>query len=233
MIKGTDLSHWNAYVDYDAMVDWGIRFGCLKLGQGRLKKDIMFDTHRSNFVRLNTPWDFYWFCDYRYSAVDNVKNMVEKAGGDYGRNHPVCDLEFYDGFGPRPDGIHMRKFALDFFGECEARTSLLCMLYTNRDMINQIMYGISDKDKAEFLRHDLWLATHATFGNPKPWTKYRLNQYELDFVVPWSRGTIDLNDFNGDETEFATWTKTKPPPVPVDKVEVLWREAALHGWNLV
>jgi lysozyme len=217
MVKGTDLSHWNDHVDYDAMVDWGIRFGCLKLGQGRLKKDIMFDTHRSNFNRLNVPWDPYWFGDYRYSGADNAKNMVQKAAGDYGRGHPVLDCEFYDGFGPRPDGPHMRRFALDFFGESEALTSLVCMFYSNRDMINQIMYGISDKDKEEFLRHDLWLATHASFGNPKPWVKYRLNQYELDCVVPWARGTVDLNDFNGSETEFAVWSKNVPPVPPPPK----------------
>lgn len=236
MIKGTDLSHWNAYVDYDAMVDYGIRFGCLKLGQGRLRKDIMFDTHRANFESRNISWDFYWFCDYRYSGADNVRNLVAKAAGDYGYKHPVCDLEFFDGFGPRPDGAHMRRFGLDFFGELEAQTSLVGMLYTNRDMINQVMAGISPADKAEFLRHDLWLATHSLYGNPAPWPKYRLNQYDLDFVVPWARGTVDLDDFNGTETEFAAWTNIQiPPPVTLtteQKVAITWREAGLHGWDL-
>lgn len=214
MIKGTDLSHWNNRVDYAAMVDYGIRFGCLKLGQGRLPKDIMFDTHRENFNRLFVPWDPYWFCDYRDSGVKNATEMTQKAAGDYGHGHPVCDLEFFDGFGPRPIGSKMRRFALDFFGECEARTGLLCMFYTNRDMINQIMAGISPADKAEFLRHELWLATHSMFGNPSPWSKYILNQYELDFVVPWSKGTVDLNDFNGIEDEFSVFYGEATPPLP-------------------
>jgi GH25 family lysozyme M1 (1,4-beta-N-acetylmuramidase) len=235
MIKGTDLSHWNAYVDYDGMVDYGIRFGCLKLGQGRLPKDVMFDTHMANFERLKVPWDFYWFCDYRYSAVVNVQNLIAKAAGNYGCGHPVCDLEFYDGFGPRPNGGQMRRWGLDFFRELEAKTSLVCMFYTNRDMINQIMSGISVADKAEFLRHELWLATHSTFGNPSPWPKYRLNQYELDFAVPWARGTVDLNDFNGAEADFIAWSNTQAPPATLlieEKVAILWREAGSNGWNL-
>jgi len=223
MIKGTDLSHWNTRVNYDAMIDYGVRFGCFKLGQGRLAKDIMFDMHMTNFERLKVPWDLYWFCDYRYSGVDNVRNLIQKAAGNYGSKHPVCDLEFYDGFGPRPDGIHMRRFALDFFGELKAQTQLLCMFYSNRDVINQIVAGtnhegdaipISALDKAEFLRHDLWLATHSMFGNPSPWPKYKLNQYELDLIVPWSNSTVDLNDFNGTEEEFITWTNTPDPPQP-------------------
>jgi GH25 family lysozyme M1 (1,4-beta-N-acetylmuramidase) len=239
MIKGTDLSHWNAYVDYDAMVDYGIRFGCLKLGQGRLRKDVMFDTHAENFERLNVPWDFYWFCDYRYSGVANVQNLVSLAAGNYGRKHPVCDLEFYDGFGPRPDGYHMRRFALDFFGELEAQTTLLCMFYSNRDVINQIMAGISTQDKAEFLRHDLWLATDAPYGNPSPWPKYKLNQYELDFIVPWSHGTVDLDEFNGTEENYSKFYDTQPPPIiePTHdgKVELLWDNAKTYpppNWNL-
>jgi GH25 family lysozyme M1 (1,4-beta-N-acetylmuramidase) len=237
MIRGTDLSHWNTKVNYDAMVDYGVRFGCLKLGQGRLAKDPMFDTHMANFERLKVPWDFYWFCDYRYSGVDNVKNLIAKSAGNYGRKHPVCDLEFYDGFGPRPDGTHMRQFALDFMGELEAQTSLLAMFYSNRDVINQIMAGISSAAKAQFLRHDLWLATDAPYGNPSPWPKYKLNQYELDLIVPWSNSSVDLDEFNGTEEEFAAWANVQapiPPPVltleqRVSNLEVAARKA---GWIL-
>jgi len=233
MIKGTDLSHWNTKVNYDLMVDDGIRFGCLKLGQGKLPKDAMFDTHRSNFNRLDVPWDFYWFNDYRLSGITNAKNAVSKAAGDFGRNHPVCDLEFFKPWG-YPDGAHMRRFALDFFGEFEALTSLICMFYSNRDVINQIMYGISPEDKEEFLRHDLWLATHAQYGNPSPWPKYRLNQYELDLMVSWSNSSVDLNDFNGNEIEFAAWENVLIPPEPTQeqKTNILWREAKIHtNWN--
>jgi GH25 family lysozyme M1 (1,4-beta-N-acetylmuramidase) len=129
----------------------------------------------------------------------------------------------------------MRAWALEFFREFEARTGLICMFYSNRDMINQIMAGISAADKAEFLRHDLWLATHAAFGNPSPWLKYRLNQYELDFVISWAHGTVDLNDFNGTEADFTAWSNSQVPPAPLaleEKVNILWREAGSHGWNL-
>jgi GH25 family lysozyme M1 (1,4-beta-N-acetylmuramidase) len=230
VIKGTDLSHWNTIVDYSAMVDSGIRFGCIKLGQGRLKKDVKFDAHTSNFDRLNVPWDPYWFCDYRYSGADNVHNLIEKADGNYGRKHPVCDLEFFDGFGPRPDGAHMRAFALDFFGELEILTGLVGMLYTNRDMINQIMYGISPADKAELLRHELWIATHSIYANPSPWLKYRLNQYELDLKVPWCNSSVDLNDFNGTEDEFIAWESIADPKPPLDWAHAITAWATSMGY---
>jgi GH25 family lysozyme M1 (1,4-beta-N-acetylmuramidase) len=235
MIKGTDLSHWNTLVKYDQMEDAGIRFGCLKLGQGRLNKDPMFDTHRAAFYQRNLPWDLYWFSDYRYSGADNVLNLIAKANGDFGQDHPVMDLEFYDGFGPRPDGPHMRRFAIDFLGELESRTGLLAMFYSNRDVINQIMAGITLADKSKLLRHDLWLATDASYGNPAPWPKYRLNQYELDLVVPWSNSTVDLDDFNGTETEFAAWYGGKPPARNLtveEKVDVIEDEARAKGWTL-
>lgn len=233
MIKGIDLSHWNTVVNYDAMVDYGIRFGCLKLGQGRLKKDPMFDTHRTGFVTRNLPWDLYWFSDYRYSGKDNVTNLISKADGDYGANHPVCDLEFFDGFGPRPDGNHMRWFALDFFGELEAKTSIVGTLYTNRDIIIQMTKNAPTDELGELLRHPLWMATHMPYGNPSPWPKYILNQYELDFSVPWSNSTIDLNDFNGTENEFQTWFYGSVPVLPKtleERVKRLEDGAEAHGW---
>lgn len=232
MIKGIDLSHWNTYVNYNKMVDDGIRFGCLKLGQGNLPKDAMFETHKKGFDDRNVPWDFYWFCDYRIPGAANVNNLIAKADGNYGRGHPVCDLEFYNPWG-RPEGYKMRRFALDFFEALEEQTGILCMFYSNRDMINQIMYGISPEDKAEFLRHKLWLATHAPYGNPNPWPKYQLNQYELDLIVSWSNSTVDLNDFNGTEAEYNEFYNINNPPVPHDKrVDILWREAEAKGWNL-
>jgi lysozyme len=233
MIKGTDLSHWNSKVNYPQMVDYGIRFGCLKLGQGVMAKDDMFDIHVDNFDRLFVPWDLYWFGDYRYSGIRNATELVNKAGGNFGQKHPVFDLEFYDGFGPRPDGLHMRRFALDFFGELEARTGLTGMFYSNRDVITQIMRAISPAELQEFLRRPLWLATHASYGNPSPWQKYQLNQYELDLVVPWSQGTVDLNDFNGTEVEFNQWYAIDQPPQSKTLEERVMRleEGAIdNGW---
>jgi len=231
MIKGTDLSHWNDKVDYDKMADAGIRFGCLKLGQGQLPKDTMFDIHRENFVKRQLPWDFYWFCDYRKTGIYNADRAIALADGDFGAGHPVMDLEFLKPWG-YPPGSKMRRFALDFFGEMELKSGLLAMMYSNRDVINQIMAGISPEDKEEFLRHELWLATDAPYGNPAPWPKYRLNQYELDTKVTWAQGTVDLNEFNGTEQEFAAFYDAKKILTVEEKIGVIEVEARAKGWEL-
>lgn len=238
MIKGTDLSHWNDNVDYVKMAASGIRFACLKLGQGRLGKDHMFDTHAANCTKVGVPWDEYWFCDYRDSGYVNVTQLVKVANGNYGMGHVVQDLEFYDGFGPRPSGKHMLIFCLDFFRALKDQTGINGYLYINRDVINQMWAAATPTQKSELLSHPLWIASDTMFPKSYPWEEATLNQYELDIAVSWARGTVDLDDFMGTEEEFLVWKSGQtPPPLPPpltheQEHDILWREAKAHGWNL-
>jgi hypothetical protein len=43
---------------------------------------------------------------------------------------------------------------------------------------------------------------------------------------------MDLNLFNGSLAELEEWWGATLPPIPVNRLDILWREAALHGWNL-
>jgi lysozyme len=215
LIQGTDLSHWNDKVDYTAMKAAGIRFACIKLGQGILPIDNMFDTHRSNCDALGIPWDLYWYCDYRYSGFVNVNHLILLATGNYGRKHVVCDLEFNDAFGARPNGAHMLAFVLDFFDALEAATGIIAYLYTNRDIITQMWAAATAAQKARLLRHPLWIASDSQTPIYSPWPAWTLNQWELDVVVPWAHGTVDLDEFNGDEAAFQAWIGGTAPANPV------------------
>lgn len=42
---------------------------------------------------------------------------------------------------------------------------------------------------------------------------------------------IDLNLFNGNLSSLESWWGAQMP-VPTSKLDILWREAGLHGWNL-
>lgn len=222
MIKGTDLSHWNSKVDYAAMKAAGIRFACIKLGQGGLSKDHLFDTHTAGCDSVGVPWDLYFFCDYRLSGFKNVEQLIAKAAGNYGMKHVVQDLEFYDGFGPRPDGRHMLIFCLDFFNALYVLTGINGYLYTNRDLINQMVAAATPEQLAKLLSHPLWLASDRQNPNHAPWSDdmFKLNQYELDVYATWAQGTVDYDEFNGDEAAFQAWCSAASPPV--DKLEVLW-----------
>lgn len=44
---------------------------------------------------------------------------------------------------------------------------------------------------------------------------------------------IDLNLFNGSLAELEAWWGNVLPAASVDRLDILWREAALHGWSLV
>lgn len=43
---------------------------------------------------------------------------------------------------------------------------------------------------------------------------------------------IDLNLVNKSLPELETWWGATLPPAPMSQLDILWREAAVHGWNL-
>ena len=216
MIKGTDLAYCNINVRYDVMKLSGVRFAIIKLGQGMLPKDNMFETHRIGCESVEVPWDPYWFCDYRYSAIVNVAQLILKANGNYGNRHVCQDLEFRDVWGPRPTGRNMLNFCLDFFSSLETNTGIVGTLYTNRDVLNQMWAASNLDEKHELARHDFWFATDTPSPSPTH-LPMLINQWDLDAVVSWSTGSVDLDDFVGTETEFQAWAKGSPPPLTVNE----------------
>jgi GH25 family lysozyme M1 (1,4-beta-N-acetylmuramidase) len=215
MIQGTDLSHWNDKVDYVAMKAAGIRFACIKLGQGLLPIDNMFAVHTARCDALGIPWDLYWYCDYRYTGAQNVLRLLTLANGNFGRKHVVCDLEFNDSFGARPNGAHMLAFVLQFFDALETATGIIAMLYSNLDVIKQMWAAADPSQKARLLRHPLWFASDSATPVQTPWPAWQLNQWQLDVIMPWAHGTVDLDEYNGDEEEFQAWIGGPAPAHPV------------------
>jgi lysozyme len=213
-IPGCDLAWVNDKVDYAAMKVSGIRFACIKIGQGLRPVDVMYKTHRNGCIAQDIPHGVYWFADYTLTGLTNATQLIKLSESDYGQCPPVLDLEFFDGFGPRPDGYHMLKFALDFFDAFEQRAGIIAMFYSNRDVINQMMAAATADQKALLLRHQLWIASDTKKPIYSPWPKFTLNQWELDVVVPWAHGSVDLDEFNGNEADFQAWIGATPVTVP-------------------
>lgn len=231
MILGVDLAYCNPNVNYPLMRDYGVRFTILKLVQGILNKDIMFDTHKAGCEDVGVPWDLYDFCDYRIPAADNVDHMLEVANGNFGMGHICEDLEYREVWG-YPDGQHMLWWHLDYCHTLEQRTGKLCVLYTNRWLLNVMWAAATPEQKIEMARHELWFATHN--ANPEPTVlPFKINQWDLDVAVPWCVQKVDKNDFIGTEAEFEAWKGNVAPPLTLEqRVDILDREANLHGWNL-
>jgi len=231
MIQGTDLAYCNPNTNYQLMANSGIRFAILKLVQGLLSKDVMFDIHKTGCEAVNVPWDIYNFCDYTKPAVDNVNNMLAIANGNFGMGHICEDLEYRAVWG-YPDGEHMLWWHLDYCHTLEQQTGKLCTLYTNRWLLTVMWSAATSAQKVEMARHDLWFATDT--ANPVPTVlPYKINQWDLDVAVPWCVQKVDKNDFIGTEAEFAAWKGNTSPPLSLEeRVNILEREARLHNWNL-
>lgn len=231
MIKGTDLAYCNINVSYELMKRSGIRFAIIKLGQGLLPKDNMFETHRVGCESVDVPWDLYWFCDYRYSGAANVAQLMSKANGNYGRRHVCQDLEFYARFGPNPTGSKMLFFCLDFFNALEANAQIIGTLYTNRDVLTQMWMYATDAEKEELARHDLWFASHSV-APAKTHLPIKMNQWDLDVKVPWCQGSADYDEFLGTEEEFLAWSKGEPAPLTInERISRLEKWVSEHGYG--
>jgi len=89
-----------------------------------------------------------------------------------------------------------------------------------------------------FSKCELWPARYSTtlvspwsdgYYKFRDWTTWRLWQWSSTGAIPGIVGNVDLDWFNGDSDALLEYANRR---TLLQRVEILEREAALHGWNL-
>lgn len=107
MIKGIDLSHWQADVDFGTLKNAsGIRFVALKATQGAANKDATFPDRRTRAEEVGFEMMIYYhFFDPSSSAESQADNFVQSVGS-IAHNEFVCiDVEQIAGYGNSSDDV--------------------------------------------------------------------------------------------------------------------------------
>jgi hypothetical protein len=242
MIKGTDLSVYQI-IDYPVMHADGIQFSLNRIGQGLNIIDSRYSIHCDGCDSTSTPWGTYLFGDYRANPAAQGKRLWTMQGSRHGLCPDWMDMEYYSYWG-YPSGAAMYSWGCQFLVGYETACNLNHRIraYMNPDMLNHIRpylktgdpfmrngiaiaaYGLMSAAHPHSVKHPVKRLAHRLLGavksgapNVSPFPRWDFWQYAGDKTVRWSKGSADLDYYNGTLEELTAGVTPTPTPTPTPK----------------
>lgn len=212
---------------YQILIDWSkftLRGAIIKAGQ-RNYADPQFANNWSNARASGVPRGSYWFYDSRQDPVYQATLWASLIKSDQGELMHCADYE--ESYGGQYAGpAHFRKFLEEF--------QRLSGLPDNRIAIYTGYYywiGHSPTNLTDlnwFAKYELWLAWYTLDQSnvliPKPWDNSRLVMWQWTskgngYEQGMQSANLDLNWFNGTQSEYKNRFGLGAPPPPGGNVE--------------
>lgn len=144
----------------------------------------------------------YHFFTHRTSGADQAATFLRNSRFSKGDLPPVLDLEPLPSQVAKMGGaVAMWRRVRNWLQIVEKRTGMRPILYISQIFVNRYL------DAAPDIKHSypVWIAR---YGEYKPDVKLWVWQLAPDGRVKGIHGAVDINVFNGYESEFRQWLKT-------------------------
>ncbi len=204
-VHGTDVSKYQAAVDWSTTRKNGISFAFLKATEGGDRVDDYFEVNWRNTKAAGIPrgaYHFYYFCR---TAQEQAEWFIRNVPRDASALPPVLDME-WNHLSPtcklRPDAATVQsemKIWLEIVGRHYGKRPII---YTSTDFYE-------DNRLVNFHGYDWWLRSvamhpHDRYGGRR-WLFW---QYTGTGIVPGIAGDADINVFHGDAGEWRKWLRS-------------------------
>jgi lysozyme len=198
-VKGIDVSHNNATVDWKSVAASAISFAFAKATEGTTFQDPQFNANYTAMKNNGITRGAYHFFHPNTDALAQAENFLKLVHAlGPGDLPPALDIEVNDNKTASAIITSVQQW-MD-----AVRTALDCtpIIYTSASFWNANLGGTS-----QFAAHRLWVA-HFT-SNPQPniptgFPSYKIWQFTEHGAVTGIGGKVDLNRFNGTPDELKT-----------------------------
>ena len=201
MVHGVDVSRFQGDISWRLLRGAGIRFAFIKATEGGDLLDPKFKENWRGAADAGIArgaYHFYYFCtDARIQARWFIRNVPRSEGA----LPPVLDVE-WNPFSPtctrRPPPATVRKEMQRFLDLVERRYGQRPIIYTTPDFFA--------RNELRKMKEEFWLRAVAQVPERVyPGQPWRFWQYSGTGRLPGVAGNIDLNAFQGNEADWATW----------------------------
>lgn len=203
-VHGTDVSKYQAEVDWSAAKGSGINFAFIKATEGGDRVDDFFHRNWNAAKVAGVPRGAYHFFYFCRPAIEQARWFIRHVPRDNTALPPVLDME-WNHLSPscklRPPAATVQAEMKVFLDAVEKHYGKKPIIYTSIDFWE-------DNRLWEFKGYPWWLRSVA--GHPD--TKYGKQpflfwQYTGTGIVPGMRGDADINVFNGNAAAWRKWLK--------------------------
>lgn len=200
-VHGIDAARFQGAINWRQVKRAGTKFAWLKATEGGDLLDPEFKKNwraaKRSGVALGA-YHFYYFCtEPEVQARWFIRNVPRIRGG----MPPVLDLE-WNPFSPtctlRPPAAEVRQLAKRFMKIVEAHYRTKVVIYSTPDFW--------ERNKVEKLNRDFWLRSTAKHVEKRYGTRnWQFWQYTATGVMDGIEKEVDLNCFNGTQSEWTAW----------------------------
>jgi lysozyme len=237
-VKGVDVSSWQIpdNLDYQAMVDQGYKYIAIRCTVGNYHSDIQFPIHweRAGDVGLmRMPYFVIAPADSngrQISAAQHMTRFLDSFGDREAELPWVLDSELSRG----QSKAYITDLHIAVVDSCFAQLNRYPTIYTR-----QSWWDLNVNANPRWSQCPLWAAryTNTDIGGPwgdgwykfRDWQVWHFWQWTSHGRIPPYTGDLDINRWNGDEQSLIDFAGGLTDKM---RLEILWREAAAHDWNL-
>lgn len=187
MIRGVDISHYQALSNWEQMKESGIAFCFLKCTEGLQLRDSKFAMFSADCQKYGIPHGAYHFFHPANDPILQAKFFLNTVGVEGGTLPMVMDWETKGSTVAHDDSV-----ALQFLEYVQTATGKTPMIYGSPAFLNERTLSPA------FAKYPLWVAhygvSHPTV--PRPWTTWTYWQFSGSAKIPGVIGNCDENYFS-------------------------------------
>jgi lysozyme len=210
MVPGIDVSHHQGVVDWPSIAASGIRFGYVKATEGQSFVDSAFTDNWSRARDAGLVRGAYHFFRPAATVANQVENFIRTLPRlEPGDLPPALDLEEartaggVDEWDDVPRGQRVAR-AVGWLQAVEDALGMRPVVYTRAGFVDAKLPSADSLGV-----YPLWIAQYTQASAPRippVWTAWTIWQHTDRGNVVGVRGTVDLDRFNGSETDLLAFT---------------------------
>jgi lysozyme len=200
-VHGVDVSRWQGEIDWVKLRSQGANFAYIKATDGGDHLDPMFKKNWRGAAAAGLKRGAYHFFYWCRTAGEQAEWFIRNVPKVEGALPPVIDVEWNgeSSCKRRPSRARILEKMQVFMDKLEAHYGQRPIIYTAPDFYR-------DNLKGAFLDYPFWLrAVAAHPSKVYPGRKWLLWQYSGSGLSHGVKGRIDLNVFNGSESQWRRW----------------------------
>lgn len=198
-ILGIDVSAYQGKIDWQRVKQAGVKFAFIKATEGATFKDKRFNENIRDAYSAGLYCGAYHFFRPKTPIgpqADNFINSIRAAGVTL---LPALDLEVPADWRNIPRGDRI-KLVTEWVELVESALGTKPIIYLSSSFPGDVLTNVH-----ELAAYPLWLAhytNHPVPVVPAPWQTYTFWQHSDRGVVEGIVGNVDLNWFNGTDTDL-------------------------------
>jgi lysozyme len=195
MIPGIDVSHYNGEIDWAQVAAGGVKFAYIKCTDGAFWVDPMYEQNVAGARAAGLKIGSYHFLRSGITS-DQLSRFLDRQkakaqAGNIDDLPPCLDVEL-------TGSLPVQQCVSRIVDELNR----VPMIYTNPDIGESL-------NPDELCVYPLWLADYAPEPHlPQTWDRWTFWQYTNKGTVPGINGAVDLDWFNGNQSEFEQFIET-------------------------